>query len=307
MCTARITVIVAEPYRSVLIEPLQVYTFVMSLLAGLRVVSLAINLPGPRAAQRLAALGAAITKIEPPQGDPVATDYPGLYAELNRGQRVIALDLKSPDGKARLLELLTDTDVLLTSSRPRTLAKLGFGWDALHARFPRLCYVAIVGYPSPDEDRPGHDLTYQAAAGLLEPPGLPRLLIADNAGAERAVSTALALLLARQQTGEAGYAMVSLLDAALPYADSIRHGATRAGGPLNGALPQYQLYQTRSGWIAIAALENIFLNGLKKTLNIDVITQQSLSAAFLTRSAKEWEDWGRQNDIPISVVTDPER
>jgi crotonobetainyl-CoA:carnitine CoA-transferase CaiB-like acyl-CoA transferase len=278
----------------------------MSPLAGLHVVSLAINLPGPRAAQRFAALGARVTKIEPPQGDPVASDYPALYESLHRGQHIVTLDLKSIDGKARLLQLLADTDVLLASSRPRTLARLGLGWDTLHAHFPKLCYVAIVGFAPPDEDRPGHDLTYQAAAGLVTPPQLPRVLLADNAGAERAVSTALALLLARQQTGNAGYATVSLAEAAAPYADSIRFGATRDGGALNGGLPQYGVYQTQRGWIALAALENVFIESLKKALNLDEITRKSLSTAFLTRSAEEWEDWGRQHDIPIAVVANLE-
>lgn len=277
----------------------------MSPLAGIRVVSLAVNLPGPMAAQRLAALGANVTKVEPPPGDPVATDYPALYKALHRDQHVTTLNLKSADDNARLFQLLADADLLLTSSRPRSLAKLGLGWDVLHARFPRLCYVAIVGYPHPDEDKPGHDLTYQAAAGLLEPPLLPRLLIADCAGAERAVSTAIAILFARQQTGEARYTTVSLAEAAAAYADPIRHGATRTGGPLNGALPQYRLYQTRSGWIALAALEKGFIETLKNKLDID-ITTDNLSAAFLTRSATEWEHWGRLNDIPISAVTNLE-
>ena len=66
---------------------------------------------------------------------------------------------------------------------PSALARLGLEWGSLHARFPRLCYVAIVGYLPPHENVPGHDLTYQAAYGMLTPPHLPRVLVADMAGA----------------------------------------------------------------------------------------------------------------------------
>jgi crotonobetainyl-CoA:carnitine CoA-transferase CaiB-like acyl-CoA transferase len=278
----------------------------MAPLAGTRVVSLAINLPGPRAAQRLSAFGAGVTAVEPPDGDPVATDYPDLYRQLRRDQQVVTLDLKSVDGKARLLQLLADADLLITSSRPHTLAKLGLDWHKLHPHFPRLCGVAIVGYAPPDEDRPGHDLNYQASAGLLAPPQLPRILIADCAGAERAVSAALALLLVRERTGAAGHTIVSLADAAADYADSLRVGATVPGGPLNGGLAQYGLYATHAGWITLAALEAVFIQRLKKALDLPEIDKKSLEARFLTRSAKEWEDWGRQHDIPIAVVANLE-
>src|SRR6266566_405913 len=173
-----------------------------------RVINLAVNLPGPMAAYRLAQFGAEVVKVEPPSGDPVAQSYPALYQKLHHGQRIVTLDLKTSQDQTRLGELLADADLLITSMRPRALAKLGLQWEALHQRFPRLCHVAIVGFAAPDEDRSGHDLLYQAQAGLLEPPQLPQALIADYAGAERAVSVALALLLTRAQSGEAQHATV---------------------------------------------------------------------------------------------------
>src|SRR5581483_9176844 len=139
-------------------------------------------------------------------GDPLRRAAPAWYAELRAGKRVEILDLKAAADRARLDWLLDPADLLLTAGRPRSLARLGLGWDVLHARFPRLCHVAIVGLPSPEADLPGHDLTYQASAGLLDPAGtgsLPRTLVADLGGAERAVSAALALLLARERTSEA--------------------------------------------------------------------------------------------------------
>ena len=275
-------------------------------LTGSRVVTLAINLPGPLACQRLAQLGATVTKVEPPGGDPVARQYPELYRKLHRDQKIVALDLKAEPDRLALDKLLVHADLLLTSSRPRALTRLRLGWNELHRRFPRLCHVGIVGFPPPEEDRPGHDLLYQAAAGLLEPPQLPRVLVADQAGSERAVSAALALLLVRARTDEGGSAWVSLSEAVAPFAEPIRHRATSIGGPLRGGLPVYGLYATRSGWIALAALENVFIEGLKKNLNLTEITKKSLETIFLTRSAKEWEEWGREHDIPIAAVTNLE-
>ena len=127
----------------------------MPALDGMRAVSLAVNVPGPTAAARLAALGASVTKIEPPGGDPLAAAHPCWYDELRSGQRVLTLDLKQAADQAILDELLEPADLLLTSSRPAALARLGLAWPALHARFPRLCQVAIVGYPAPDQDRAG--------------------------------------------------------------------------------------------------------------------------------------------------------
>ncbi len=75
---------------------------------------------------------------------------------------------------AQLDEYLAEADVLLTSSRPGSLARLGLGPEELRVEYPCLCYVAIIGYTAPHEDAPGHDLTYLAERGLLSPPDLPR-------------------------------------------------------------------------------------------------------------------------------------
>ncbi|HKO56433.1 MAG TPA: CoA transferase, partial [Thermoanaerobaculia bacterium] len=164
-----------------------------ALLHGVRVVTTAVNVPGPVAAARLRELGAQVTKIEPPSGDPLERIAPEWYARLAAGQDVRRIDIKQPSA---LDDLLARADLLLTALRPSSLDRLGLGWERLHAAHPRLCHVAIIGHAPPDEERPGHDLTYVVRAGLATPPHMPSTLLADLAGAERAVSTALALLLA---------------------------------------------------------------------------------------------------------------
>ena len=152
-------------------------------LEGMSVLTLAVNLPGPLAAARCHALGATVTKIEPTGGDQLARVQPEWYEALHQGLTRLTLDLKSPDDRRQLDDHLVKSDLLLTATRPAGLRRLGLDWPTLHGRYPRLCQVAIVGSPSPDQDVPGHDLTYQAQAGLLDPPRLPRSCLADLGGA----------------------------------------------------------------------------------------------------------------------------
>ncbi len=274
----------------------------MKPLEGIQVLTLAVNLPGPLAAAHLGRLGATVVKVEPPTGDPLGRVLPQWYELLHRGQTIHTLDLKGGEGRGQLEALLAHSDLLLTATRPAALARLGLDWAALHARHPRLCQVAIMGYPSPREDLPGHDLTYQALAGLVEPPGLPRTCLADLAGAERVVTTALALLLGRERGQGAGFAHVSLAEAAEDFAAPLRYGLTTPNGVLGGAFPGYHLYRARTGWVAVAALEPHFWERLTRELGLTVPDREQLQQAFLTRTAAEWEAWALARDLPLVGV-----
>ena len=256
-------------------------------LAGLRVLTLAFNVPGPVAAARLTALGAAVTKVEPPGGDPLARASAAWYAELAAGQQIVRLDLKASGDRAALDDLLAESDLLLTATRPAALARLDLAWPALHARHPRLSQVAMIGHAPPDAERPGHDLTYLASAGLLTPPAIPRTLFADLAAAERAVSAALALLLGRLRGHEAAYAAVALAAVAEELAAPLRHGLTAPSGPLGGSAPQYNCYRTSDGWLAVAALEPHFRARLAQELGIEPLDRNALQAIFATRTAAD--------------------
>jgi alpha-methylacyl-CoA racemase len=272
------------------------------LLAGLRIVSLAINLPGPVAVGRLRDLGASVTKIEPSDGDPLARGCAAWYRALHENVTVIRLDLKAAADRAQLDPILADADLLLTSSRPAALERLGLSWSKLHPEFPRLCCVAIIGHAPPDENQPGHDLTYQATLGLVAPPQMPQALIADLGGAEEAVSTAVSLLLARERTGETSFAQVSLAQAAARFALPFQYGLTRESGLLGGGWPGYNLYRAAYGWVAVAALEPRFAERLKIELAVDSLTRDALQAAFERRTAAEWETWASSRDLPIVAV-----
>jgi alpha-methylacyl-CoA racemase len=273
-------------------------------LHEIRVLSLAVNLPGPLAVANLRQLGATVLKIEPPEGDPLLQAQPHWYRALHAGQEILCLNLKAEEDRARLEEKLAAADLLVTSSRPAALCRLGLAWADLHARYPRLCQVAIIGYAPPDEEVPGHDLTYQARLGLLEPPHLPRTMIADLAGAQQAVQTALALLLARERGQGSHYEPVSLAKAAECFAEPLRRGLTAPGGMLGGAHPGYNIYRAREGWIALAALEPHFWRKLASELGLSCPDRQQLEDVFLKRPAWEWETWAIERDVPLVAVRD---
>lgn len=268
----------------------------------MQVLTLAVNVPGPVAAARLRGLGATVVKVEPPERDPLARANRDWYEALVAGQKVIRLNLKETEDRARLDELLGESDLLLTATRPAALARLGLGWPELHARYPRLSQTAIVGYPAPEDNVPGHDLTYLAGLGLLTPPELPRTLLADLAGAERAVSASLALLLGRELGLGTGYVQVPLAEAAAFFAEPLRYGITAPGGELGGGLPGYNLYRAREGWISVAALEPHFWQRLLDELGLQTANREELASAFLSRTAEEWQSWAAERDLPIAAV-----
>lgn len=275
-------------------------------LSGVRIVSVALNLPGPVAIARLRDLGAQVVKIEPPSGDPLHFAQPSAYAELHQGIEVRTMDLKSESGRSELRPLLEKCDVLLTSSRLAALERLGLGWKSLSDQYPRLCRVAIVGAAPPQDDVPGHDLTYQASKGLVIPPTMPVTLLADLGGAMEAVCATLSVLLRRSgrepMTAEERDVVVPLDSAAEYFSMPIRWGLCQPGGVLSGGLPQYNLYACRSGWVAVAALEPHFWMRMQAKLEVNDPTQAELGQIFLKMTATEWEDWASQNDLPIVAV-----
>lgn len=273
-------------------------------LSGVRVIAFAVNLPGPAAAARLQELGAAVTSVLPPGGDPVQALLPRLYDELHEGQETRTIDLKSEDGRKEMSGLLARADVFLTSHRAETLRRLGLDADSVHARHPRVCQVDIVGFAGDRADVPGHDINYQAEAGLLDPERIPTMLVADMHGAERAVSAALAALLRREREGVTRPSTVSLSAAAEAIALPNRHHLTDPSSPLGGACPFYRSYPTANGHVAVGCLEPHFVSSLAAEFGIDPLDRDpgaTLAAKFATEDSAHWQDWGEQRGIPITA------
>ncbi|KRF19427.1 2-octaprenyl-3-methyl-6-methoxy-1,4-benzoquinol hydroxylase [Nocardioides sp. Soil797] len=267
-------------------------------LLGIRVVSLAINLPGPLAVSRLAALGAEVIKVQPPTGDPLAGAATGWYSELHEKVKVVTLDLKQDHQRAVLDELLADADVLVTAQRPSALVRLGL--SKMTEQFPRLVHIEIIGHDGDRAEEPGHDLTYQAAHGTLTPPTLPTVPVADLLGAERAATTAIAALVARGADGPGGRHRVTLEDAACLAGKAVRHGLMGPGAPLGGASPTYRIYAAADGHMALGALEPHFAARVHEHIGT---TFAELKIAFASRQTAHWEELATRLDLPLVRIT----
>jgi alpha-methylacyl-CoA racemase len=272
----------------------------MSALHGVKVVSLAVNLPGPLCVSRLAEFGASVIKVEPPQGDPLAQHFPKYYKELIGEQNVKKLDLKAKH--AQFLDLLSDADIFVTASRRNSLDKLGLSWKELHQKLPRLIQISFVSFSGKRADEPAHDLNFQAEQGFVQPPQMPQTCWADIAGAQEGVIRVFAALAARKQSGEGSLEEIALGEALNLFSGPIRHKL--AGGKmtlLGGAVPEYNLYEASDGWIALAALEPHLKKRFEETAKIS-LTAASAKKFFKKKPALHWEKWGKEKEIPISKV-----
>ena len=257
-------------------------------LRGVRVLSLALNLPGPAALLRLHRLGARCVKVEPPAGDPMQAYEAAAYAELHAGIRVLRLDLKADTGRRRLERELARADVLLTSFRPSALARLGLDWTTLRRQYPTLSLVRIVGGPGAQAEIPGHDLTYMAELDLVQGLALPPTLFADMGGALMASEAVLQALLQRQRSGRGSQCEVALSEAAAWLALPRRWGLTQAGGAVGGAHAGYQVYACRDGRVAVAALEPHFAAALCDAAGITLRSARDLLAPATRAALADW-------------------
>jgi alpha-methylacyl-CoA racemase len=279
-------------------------------LAGVRVLSLALNLPGPAALLRCRAMGAACVKFEPPAGDPMAHYNKTAYAALHEGIAVRTADLKSEAGRQQLHAELAQTDVLLTSFRPSALAKLGLDRAALQERHPRLSQVAIVGAPGARAEEPGHDLTYLAESGLVTGTELPPTLFADMGGALLASEAVLqATLHARTAAGANGLYLEVALNASADWLALPRTwGLTQPTGAVGGAHAGYRVYPCADGRVAVAALEPHFAARLCEAAGVsppDMMapaTHTALAAWLATRTRAELDAMGRERDVPLLTL-----
>ncbi|MGE0865065.1 MAG: CoA transferase [Vicinamibacterales bacterium] len=261
----------------------------------MQIVTMAQNVPGPVAVARLVAGGASAIKIEAPWGDPLEGFCKPWYDELHAGVRVVRLDLKSDDGMRALIDLLGSADVFIASHRPAALTRLGLDAASLALRLPLLRHVNIVG-DTAHPDEAGHDVTYQAKAGLIQD-GLPKTLLADLLGAERAHAAVLEMM----HKGPGGSRVVGLFDALAGLVAPLRHGLTAVGGVLGGGNPAYGVYAASNGRVAVAALEPHFRDRLYTALGL--ADGSPLTDIFKTKTAADWEQWSAEHDIPLKSIS----
>ncbi len=281
-------------------------------LRGTRIVSLALNLPGPAALRRLADMGARCTKVNPPAGDPMQHYTPAGYAQLHAGIAERTLDLKDARGQAALHRLLASTDVLLTSFRPSALAKLGLGWTSLHPRYPTLSLVQVVGAPGPLAEIPGHDLTYQAEVDLVPGLTLPASLFADMGGALMASEAVLQAVLLQKTTGQGTRHEVALSSAAAWLALPRQWQMTTPQGAVGGAHAGYRIYPCRNGRVAVAALEAHFAQRLCEAAGVKIAhpvkdlfkpaVHRAIAAFLAGKTRQALDALATAKDIPLLTL-----
>ncbi len=310
-------------------------------LSGIKVLDLSRILAGPWCTQNLADLGAEVTKIEHPErgddtrgwGPPYLQSPDGsermsaYFACCNRGKRSLAIDFTTDEGKAAILALADQADVLVENFKAGTLQRYGLDYASLQARNPRLVYLSITGFgqSGPMADKPGYDYVFQGMGGLMsytgQPDGEPGegplrtgVAVVDLSTGMYATSAVLAALFQRQATGAGQHLDIALLDVAVAL--NANQGANylfsgrnppRSGNAHPNCAP-YEVFRCADGHLIlaigndaqfgrfceVAGLADLPADPRYRTNSARIANLPALRAllaqVFATRSRRQWTD-----------------
>ncbi|GGR93525.1 CoA transferase [Streptomyces aureoverticillatus] len=244
-------------------------------LSGLRVLDLATLFAGPLAATLLGDFGADVVKVEhprrpdPSRGHGPAKDGVGLWWKLlGRNKRTMTLDLSTPGGRATLLRLAADADVIVENFRPGTLEKWDLGWAELSAANPRLVLARVTGFGQfgPYARRPGFGTLAEAMSGFAAatgepdgPPTLPPFGLADSIAGLATAYAVMTALAARERTGRGQVVDMAIIEPILTvlgpqplWYDQLGHVQPRTGNRSTNNAPR-NTYRTADGkWVAVS-------------------------------------------------------
>ncbi len=309
-------------------------------LQGIKVLDLSMLLPGPLCTMYLGDMGADVIKIENSRGyDGTRAMFkneagvPGLYLMLNRNKRSITLNVKKEKSKEILYQLLEDTDVLIEGFRPDAMDGMGYGYESLKEKFPRLIYCGLYGYGSSGlyKDYAGHDANYLALSGILDltgsletGPSLSGFQLADIGGGSLiALSSILAALYMREKTGRGQKVDVSMMESSLQFMSlylgiylSTGKLPERGNELLTGKLPNYCIYPIKNGrHVVLGALEEKFFqvflrnSGMESSIkDIELVPanfsklKEILSAFFLSKNITDLEPLFKNKDACLTLI-----
>jgi CoA:oxalate CoA-transferase len=313
-------------------------------LRGVLVVDLTRVLAGPFCTMVLADLGARVIKVESPDGGddarqigPFIGERSAYFASLNRGKQSIALDLRDAADRSIFERLLERADVLAENFRPGAMARLGYGWDQLHRRFPRLVLASTSGFgqTGPYAARPAYDVVVQAMGGIMSltgHPGSPPTRVGSSigdiaAGLFAAIGVQSALI-SREKTGAGVHVDVAKLDAQVATLENAvaRYAATgQVPGPLGSRHPSiapFQALATADGHVVVAAgndalfaklceavgrpgltREARFADNPSRTENADALARE-LEQALASATSAEWLARLEAAGVPCGPVND---
>ena len=274
-------------------------------LAGLVVVDLTRVLAGPFCTMLLADLGARVIKIERPDtGDdarhvgPFVDGRSAYFLSLNRAKESLALDLQDPGDRALFERLLARADVLVENFRPGVMRRLGYDFDSLHARFPRLVFASVSGFgqTGPLASRPAYDLVVQAMGGIMsitgsEGGGPTRVgtSLGDLAAGLFTTVGVLAALRHRDATGDATPVDVAMLDCQVALLENAiaRLAATGATpGPIGNRHPSItpsEAYPCADGHVVVAVGNDALFRRLAETVGAAALADDP---RFATNAAR---------------------
>ncbi|HEY6918182.1 MAG TPA: CoA transferase [Tabrizicola sp.] len=264
----------------------------MAPLDGILILDLTHVLAGPFCTQSLQDLGARVIKVERPgTGDdtrafpPFVQGESAYFATLNAGKQSIALDLKVGADRAIFDRLLAKADVLVENFRPGVMTRLGYGWEALHARHPRLVYAAVSGFgqTGPDAGRPAYDMVVQARGGVMSitgetggPPVRVGASIGDIVAGMYLAQGVLAALYQRERTGAGAFVDVGMLDAQLAIQEHALAIASATGSPpvptgsRHPTITPFSTFRAADGFVVIAAGNDAMFARLCDTLGLTI-------------------------------------
>ena len=314
-----------------------------AVLSDIIVIDLSRVLAGPYCTMILGDLGATVIKVEQPGkgddtrhfGPPYIAGESAYYLGLNRNKQSILLDFSTPEGKERLLKLLSTATVLVENFRPGALERQGLGYETLRAFNPGLIYCSISGYgqTGPYALRPGYDFVAQAESGLMsvtgEIDGDPQRVgspVGDVSAGMYACISILAALRVRDHTGEGQYIDISLLETTMSLLSNVASNylisgeeAPRLGNGHPNIVP-YQAFHTKDGYVVVSCGNDRLYQALCQLLGREdlaadpsfatnpqrVRNRQALVPAlqeeFLRRTTEEWLPELRAAGIPCGPI-----
>ena len=279
-------------------------------LAGIVVIDLSRILAGPYCTLLMAEMGARVIKVEPPKGGDDARAYGPFvngkstyFASVNRGKESIALDLKSDADRKIFEKLLEKADVVVENFRPGTMEKLGYGWDTLHKKFPKLIYASASGFghTGPNSKDPAYDMVMQGQGGIMsitgnegQPPSRVGMSIGDiGAGLYTAVAVNAAIV-HRLKTGESTKVDIAMFDCQLALLENaiMRYTVEKEiPGPLGARHPTitpFEAFATSDGSMIIAAgNDSLFIKMCEALGRSDMATDPAYKSNALRQKAQK--------------------
>ena len=312
----------------------------MGALDGLKILDFSTLLPGPYATMMLADMGAEVLKISSAGRPDLVVNYEpyiedtgisACQAWLGRNKKTMFLNLRTPEAREIIKELIMEYDIILEQFRPGVLDRLGVGYEDLKAVNPRLIYCALTGYgqTGPLRDAAGHDINYLARSGIISHagkqesgPSLMNFQIADVAvGSMNSVIGILAAVYHRSMTGKGQFVDVSMLDGCIPFNSLDGAGFLVSGKQpgreqelLNGGC-LYDYYETKDGeYMSVGSLEPKFWKEFCKAIGREDLipgtvwpkdldrVKDEIRKIFKTKTKEEWVEIFSQYDACVQPV-----